>query len=101
MEDKKLRKAIDEYGKEMEEEIILLSNSSFDKSIIGMTEDCRIVYDYEKMIHEFMEDEQCDEIEAIEWLEHNTLPAIGYMGDRRPIIVYTNKEELLDKYVGE
>lgn len=30
----------------------------------------------------------CDEIDAIEWIEYNTIRALPYAGDKAPVIVY-------------
>ena len=92
MKNENFRKALNEYIKDygIEEDVILLENHTYDNSVIGITEDGRLIYDYEKMIKEFMKDEGCSETEAIEWLEYNTLRAIPYMGERAPIIMGTN-----------
>lgn len=100
MEDKKFRKALDALVEDqgIEEEVIRLDNHHYDKSIIGMTEDGRLIYSFELMVQEFMEDEGCDETEAIEWLEYNTLRALPYMGERAPIIMMESRESILEKY---
>lgn len=48
MKDEKIRKAINAWGKENEVEVKILDNHAYDHSIIGITEDGRLVYDYEK-----------------------------------------------------
>lgn len=103
MKDVKFREALDAYVDEMgfEEETLILDNHDYDKSIIGITEDGRLIYDFNKMVEEFAEDEECDETEAIEWLEYNTLRALPYMGDRAPIIIQETRESILDKYGGQ
>ena len=97
MVNKELRAAYDNYARESEQEIIFLDNHSYDNSIIGVTEDGRLIYDYDKMIEEYMADEDCDELDAIEWLEVNTLRAIPYMGANAPIIMYNN-ENIMNHY---
>ena len=100
MKDVEFRKALDAMVEDqgVEEEVLILDNHAYDKSVVGITEDGRLIYDFEKMIQEFMEDEQCDETEAIEWLEYNTLRALPYMGDRAPIIIHESRESILEKY---
>lgn len=100
MKDEKFRKALDAMVEDrgIEEEVLILDNHAYDKSVVGITEDGRLVYDFEQMIQEFMEDEQCDETEAIEWLEYNTLRALPYMGERAPIIITESKDSILEKY---
>ena len=100
MRNEKFRKALNAYVQDMQfdEETLILENHDYDNSIVGITEDGRLVYDFNKMVQEFMEDEDCDETEAIEWLEYNTLRALPYMGERAPIVVIENPESIMERY---
>lgn len=100
MKNEKLREALNALIEDrgIEEDVILLENHTYDNSIVGITEDGRLIYDFEKMVQEFMEDEGCDELEAIEWLEYNTLRSLPYMGERAPIILMETTEAILEKY---
>lgn len=69
----------------------ILDNPSFDNSIIGTT-DTAIVYDIDKMIKEMMDDDGIGYGEALEFIEYNTLRALPYMGDNKPIIIYPLEE---------
>jgi hypothetical protein len=42
---------------ELPESAIVFDNMSYDGSIVGVTTDGRVVYDYDKMVEELMEDE--------------------------------------------
>lgn len=97
MVDEKIRKAILEYAKENDVEVIVLDGHAYDKSIIGIAEDGRAIYDLDKMVGELMEDEGWDEIDAIEWIEHNTLGALPYMGENAPIVIH-GIDDVLEKY---
>jgi hypothetical protein len=68
---------------------IVFDNPSFDDSIIGVTIDDRIIYSYEWMVREYMEDENCSEDDAIDWVEYNTIRTIPYIGEYAPMIVST------------
>jgi hypothetical protein len=70
------------------EDILLLSNYSYDDALIGVTEDGRAVYDYEKMISWLMKTEGWPPEEAEEWVNYNTIRALPYMGPEAPIILY-------------
>jgi len=71
----------------------------FDHSIIGVTDTGRLVYHYDKMIDEYMEDEHdnlssmtSEEIDqaamdAMEWIDYNTIRSTPYAGTNAPIIV--------------
>ena len=67
---------------------ILLENHAYDNSIIGVTLDDRVIYCYELMVQELMNDEGWDELDAIEWIEYNTIRALPYAGKNAPMIVY-------------
>lgn len=109
MKNTKLRKALDAYtnnkGLSEEDAPIILDNAYYDNSIIGITADNRLVYSKDKMIKEYMQDEECDEEDAIEWLEYNTLRAIPYFGKQTPIVVkrtskriVLTRKQLLEQY---
>lgn len=68
--------------------VTLLANYSYDDALIGVTEDGRAVYDYEKMITWLVETEGFTELEAIEWIDYNTIRALPYMGPDAPLIMY-------------
>ena len=100
MERSDIRRAIERYcaDHEIEEGIIMLDRHAFDNSIVGITNTDQLVYDQKKMIEELMKDEGWTEEEAWEWMDYNTMRAIPYMGERRPIVIECSKEELLDLY---
>lgn len=70
------------------EGVIFLTNYSYDDALIGVSEDGRAVYDFDKMVEWLMKEESWSDMEAIEWIEANTLRAIPYMGEKAPIIMY-------------
>ena len=72
---------------------VILENPSFNEAIVGVSEDGRLVYSYEKMVHQLAEDEFMSEQEAQEFIDYNTVRAIFYMGEKRPIIVYPIEEQ--------
>jgi hypothetical protein len=71
---------------------IVFDNLAYDNSIIGLTIDGRVIYNFELMVEELMNDEVWSEIEAIEWIECNTIRALPYAGKKGPMIVYTEQE---------
>lgn len=58
--------------------ISYLTNPEYEKSIVGITQENRIVYDYNKLVQCCMEDLEVDEIDAIEFVEYNIIRALGY-----------------------
>lgn len=79
------------YSKDQEIEIKVFSNPSYENSIIGISYDNRVIYDYDLMIEDLMEEEDLSFEDALEFLEYNTLRALPYMGEDAPIILYTKE----------
>jgi hypothetical protein len=77
-----------ELRRELPEDAIVFDNMSYDSSIIGVTTDGRVVYDYDKMVEELMQDEEWSYEEAVEWIDYNTIRSLPYAGDNAPIIMY-------------
>ena len=69
------------------EDSIVFDNMSYDRSIIGTTLDGRVIYDYDLMVEELMEDENWSYEEAVDWIDYNTLGALPSCGGKAPIIV--------------
>lgn len=70
------------------DDVIILKDYGYDDAIIGITDDNRAVYDYDKMVKWLMDEEGFTAEEAIEWIDYNTIRALPYMGDEAPIIMY-------------
>lgn len=80
---------IKEILKEQEkEDTLLFENPSYDSACIGITEDDRLIYSYEKMIQYLVETDNMTEEEAIEFIDFNTIRALPYFGNKAPIICY-------------
>ena len=73
---------------ELPEDAIIFDNMSYDGSIIGVTTDDRVVYSYDKMVEELMQDEEWSYEDAVEWIDYNTIRALPYAGPNGPIIMY-------------
>lgn len=100
MRDEELRQALDKYGEENEITFKLFENPSFDDSIIGVSNNHRIVYDYDKMVEEFACDNNCDYDEADEFIQYNTMRALPYEKDNAPIVIVAKKDSI-KQYYGE
>jgi hypothetical protein len=70
------------------EDVVYLTNYSYDDALVGISEDNRAVYDYDKMVQWLVKEEGFTEEEAIEWIDYNTIRALPYMGEKAPIIMY-------------
>lgn len=80
--------------------IVVLEGDEFADGAIGVTDDCRVVYSYEKLVESlanaYMGSEEGIDIDdaqtdAIDWIEYNTLPSLLYMENRgllAPVIIH-------------
>lgn len=74
-----------EYLSENYPDSIILD--SMDDAIIGIDVDGHVVYSYDKCVDCMIKQGMTDE-EAMEWIDYNTIRAIPYMGDNKPIMIY-------------
>lgn len=70
------------------EDVLLLGDYSYDDALIGVTEDNRAVYDFDKMVEWLVANSEMNEEEAIEWISYNTIRSLEYAGSEAPIIMY-------------
>ena len=61
--------------------------ADFCSAFIGVSDEGRAVYDYNKMVESLMEDGM-DEEQAIDWISYNTVRSLPYQGPLAPIILY-------------
>lgn len=76
-----------EIQNKLKDGALVFDNYAYDNSIIGETFDGRAIYCFEYMVEELMTDEGCDEIEAIDWIDYNTIGSLPHGGKQAPIIV--------------
>ena len=70
------------------EDVIIFENYSYDDALIGVTEDNRAVYDFDKMVEWLCEHEDFTPESAVEWIEYNTIRSLPYAGTQAPVIMY-------------
>ena len=81
-----------DYIAEEHEEAAIFNIPSYDNSIVGITDDGHIIYDYDKMVKEFMSENNVTMQEAIKFVEYNTLRTIPYIEEAvRPIIMFSSE----------
>jgi hypothetical protein len=68
--------------------IILLTDYSYDDALVGISEDNRAIYDYDKMVSWLVEEEGFEETDAEEWINYNAIRALDYLGSGSPIIMH-------------
>lgn len=70
------------------EDFVVFRNPDFDSAIIGISDDNRVIYDYEKMIEDLMVTEGMEMIDAADFIGYNTLRAYSETPERDPIVMY-------------
>lgn len=85
MTNEELKEKILELG-EYEDSIVLEGNE-FADGVVGITTEGRVVYSYERLVERLATAYGSTE-EAIEWLETNTIPSLGWMGAKAPILIH-------------
>lgn len=67
---------------------IIFDSPDFDNSIVGITSDNQVVYDFDLMVEEFKNDNNCTEEEASDFINYDTLRSIPYLDiNRRPLVI--------------
>lgn len=69
------------------ENVTIFSDNEYGDALIGISEDNRAIYDFDLMVEWIMKQDECSEIDAIEWIEYNVLRSLPYW-DNPPIILY-------------
>ena len=69
------------------EDVIIFDNPSFDSALIGVSADNQTIYDWNKMVDWLVENENMTEIDAVEFIDYNTIRALPYTNNS-PIIMY-------------
>ena len=77
------------------EDVIILKDFSYDSALVGISEDRRAIYDFNRMVEWLMFTEGFEDIEAIEWIEYNTIRALPYAGSKAPIVAYEEDYPML------
>ena len=79
--------------------MLKFENPDFKDAILGVSDDDRIIYDYELMVKCLMEQDGMTEIEAIEFIDYNTVRSLPYFWDQKPtIILYRMELEEIEEY---
>lgn len=81
-------KELREYINEAYDEVCLFDNPSFDKSLIGITDEGEAIYGYNAMVEELAEDDNITSLEAMEFIDYNTMRSLPYT---HPRIIVVNE----------
>lgn len=70
------------------EDTIILENPDYVEAVIGITDDGRLVYDYDLMTECLVQHDKMSPEEAMEFIDYNTIRALPYMGSMAPIVMH-------------
>lgn len=71
------------------EGVSFFTGDNYATAILGYTEDGNLVYSYDGMVDWLMDNDNMDDISAREWIDYNVIRTIPYMGEKKPIILYS------------
>ena len=74
------------------EDSVVFESPDYDDAIIGVTDDGNVVYDFYKMVEHLMNKDGITFLEAVDFIEYNTIRALPYAGGTAPIIVTMLKD---------
>ncbi len=80
-----VRELIENYDYE---DVIIFSNPSYASAFVGISEDNRAIYDYDKMIEFLVNEDGMTDIEAADFIGYNTIRSLPYV-ENAPIIMYS------------
>lgn len=74
--------------------VMVFDNPSFDDSIIGVSENCQVIYDYISMVLELMDDDNIGMDDAMDFIDYNTIRSLAYQSEPKPVILMTKIDDL-------
>lgn len=82
-----LSDAIEEMGYE---NVIIFDG--YYTAVVGISDDGRVVYDYDKMVEWLVERDHMTEDDAVEWISYNAISALPYV-DKAPVVMFRIGDE--------
>ncbi len=67
---------------------VIFENPDYDSAIIGVSDDNRVIYDYDKMVVHLMDADGMEMLDAVEFIDYNTLKAYSETPELDPIVMY-------------
>ena len=91
MTNNELRESLQEavMDEEILNEMIILEGDEFADGAVGVSQDNRVIYDYDLLVESLMKHDGLSLEESVDMLEYNTMRALPYMKSqgRAPIIM--------------
>ena len=72
-----------------EEGTILFRNPDYTTAIVGVSDDYRVIYDYNKMLDYLVEYEKMNYEEAADNVSYDTIRSLSYIDGKKPIVMFS------------
>lgn len=69
------------------DDAVVLEAPDYLSAVIGVSEDGRVIYSYQRMLEHLMLNDGMSREEASEFIDFNTIGALAYMGEKHPIVM--------------
>lgn len=87
-----------DYLAEVCPDALMFENPSFNDAIVGISSDGALVYSMDLMCEQFARENECDYMEALDFITYNTLRAIGYAsGGVKPVVIESEFFEYMER----
>lgn len=90
MKQEEIKQLIKDLGYES---VLLFESPSYETAFVGITEDSRAVYDYDKMVEYLVKTDNMSEEDAMEFIDYNTIRSLPYY--QGAPIVFRSLENLI------
>lgn len=67
---------------------VIFRDPDYSRAVVGITDNGALIYSHEKMVEWLMKAYELTETDAIEFIDKNTLVALDYGDEMKPIILY-------------
>ena len=79
------RETLSEY---IGEDAVVLEPEMYDEAIVGVDQDGRVIYSFDKLIQVLTSNDDMTEEDAVDWIDFNIVRSIPYWGKMHPIMFY-------------
>lgn len=70
------------------EDAVVFENPDYADAVVGISNDDRVVYSFRLMVNHLVAFDGMTDVEAVDFIDYNTIGALPYMGEKAPIILY-------------
>lgn len=75
------------------DEVVRFDSPQYDDAAVGITDEGRLVYDYDLMVKSLAAQDGISDDEAAEFIDYNAMRSLPYVGKGAPIVFHRFSEE--------